>query len=75
MPSRPARRCSRRSTPTASGGALQISENLGLPVPQGWEDIGQVALGMTFDLDLWGRNRANLRAAMSEADAARADAA
>ena len=60
---------------TATGGALQISENLGLPVAQGWEDFGQVALGMTFDLDLWGRNRANMRAAMSEADAARADAA
>jgi NodT family efflux transporter outer membrane factor (OMF) lipoprotein len=60
---------------TASGGALQVSENLGLPVAQGWEDYGQVALGMTFDLDLWGRNRANLRAALSDTDAARADAA
>jgi NodT family efflux transporter outer membrane factor (OMF) lipoprotein len=60
---------------TASGGALQVSENLGLPVGQGWEDYGQVAVGMTFDLDLWGRNRANLRAALSETDAARADAA
>ena len=60
---------------TASGGAVQISENLGLPVAQGWEDFGQVAIGMTFDLDLWGRNRANLRAALSETDAARADAA
>jgi NodT family efflux transporter outer membrane factor (OMF) lipoprotein len=60
---------------TASGGAVQVSENLGLPVAQGWEDYGQVALGMTFDLDLWGRNRANLRAALSDTDAARADAA
>ena len=60
---------------TASGGALQSSENLGLPVAQGWEDYGQIALGLTFDLDLWGRNRANLRAALSETDAARADAA
>ena len=59
---------------TASGGVLQASENLGLPVAQGWQDFGQVALGLTFDLDLWGRNRANLRAALSEADAARADA-
>ena len=60
---------------TASGGAVQVSENLGLPVGQGWDDFGQIALGLTFDLDLWGRNRANLRAALSEADAARADAA
>ena len=60
---------------TASGGAVQISENLGLPVAQGWDDFGQIALGMTFDLDLWGRNRANMRAALSETDAARAEAA
>ncbi|MGZ8351111.1 MAG: efflux transporter outer membrane subunit [Allosphingosinicella sp.] len=60
---------------TASAGAIQVSENLGLPVAQGWDDFGQIALGMTFDLDLWGRNRANLRAALSETDAARADAA
>jgi NodT family efflux transporter outer membrane factor (OMF) lipoprotein len=63
---------------TASGGMVQQSENLGMPsaaVPQGWNDNGQMALSLTFDLDLWGRNRANLRAAMSDTDAARADMA
>lgn len=63
---------------TASGGFSQQSENMGMPaaaVPQGWNDNAQVALNLTFDLDLWGRNRANLRAALSDADAARADAA
>lgn len=63
---------------SASGGIVQQSENMGMPaaaVPQGWQDNGQLAIGLTFDLDLWGRNRANLRAAMSDADAAQADLA
>jgi len=63
---------------TASAGISQQSENMGAPAaiaPQGWQDNGQVALSLTFDLDLWGRNRANLRAAMSDADAARAEMA
>ena len=63
---------------SASGGFAQQSENNGAPpgaVPQGWNDNAQVALNLTFDLDLWGRNRANLRAALSDADAARADMA
>lgn len=59
-------------------GALRLSENLGMPsgaIPQGWNDGGSVGLSLSYDLDLWGRNRATLRAAMSDADAARADAA
>jgi NodT family efflux transporter outer membrane factor (OMF) lipoprotein len=62
----------------ASGGAVRQSENLGLPdgaTPQGWNDAGTLSIGLSFDLDLWGRNRATLRAAMSDTDAARADAA
>lgn len=62
----------------AEGGAVRQSENLGLPAgatPQGWNDAGSLSIGLTFDLDLWGRNRATLRAAMSDVDAARADAA
>lgn len=60
------------------GGAIRQSENLGLPpeaVPQGWNDAGEVSIGLSYDLDIWGRNRAALRAAMSEADAARTEAA
>jgi len=64
---------------TASGGAVQQSENAtSLPaglVPHDWNDSGQIALGLSFDLDLWGRNRAAMRAALSDADAAAADAA
>jgi len=59
-------------------GALRLSENLGMPagaIPQGWNDGGSVGLSLSYDLDLWGRNRATLRSAMSDADAARADAA
>ena len=62
----------------ASGGGVRQSENMGMPQgvgPQGWHDTASAALSLSFDLDLWGRNRATLRAAMSDADAARADAA
>lgn len=54
------------------------SYNAGFPrafVPEGYKDTGQVKLDAGFDLDLWGRNRAALAAATSEAQAARADAA
>lgn len=40
-------------------------------VPGGWRDAGQAALSFSFDIDLWGRNRAALAAATSEAEAAR----
>jgi len=54
------------------------SYNNGQPagaVPQGWNDTGQASLELTYDLDLWGKARASLAAATSEADAARTDAA
>jgi NodT family efflux transporter outer membrane factor (OMF) lipoprotein len=50
------------------------SENNGIPaqlVPGGWDDRGSLGLSLSFDLDLWGKNRAALRAAKSDADAAR----
>ncbi|MBB5710931.1 efflux transporter outer membrane subunit [Sphingomonas xinjiangensis] len=50
------------------------SYNNGIPaefVPHGWNDTGHVAATLNFDLDLWGRNRAALRAATSDAEAAR----
>lgn len=63
----------------AQGGIAQQSVNvMDLPpglIPHRWDDNGQVSLGLSYDLDLWGRNRATLRAALSEAEAARADAA
>lgn len=43
-------------------------------LPQGWNDSGQLALNLGFDLDLWGRNRAAHAAALSERRAAALDA-
>ncbi|WP_240309490.1 MULTISPECIES: efflux transporter outer membrane subunit [Sphingomonas] len=67
-------------TITADGtvGIVQQSKNLGIPpqfVPPGIQDTGRITLSGNFDLDLWGRNRARLRAARSEAEAARVDQA
>ncbi|MEN3749944.1 efflux transporter outer membrane subunit [Sphingomonas sp. HF-S3] len=58
----------------ASGGLNKQSYNNGIPpafVPKGWNDNGRVAANLNFDLDLWGKNRASLAAATSDAEAAR----
>ncbi|WP_431263333.1 efflux transporter outer membrane subunit [Roseateles chitinivorans] len=44
-------------------------------VPEGWKDYGRATLDFSWDLDFWGRNRAALAAALSDAEAAKADAA
>lgn len=62
----------------AGAGGVQQSKNMGIPpsfVPDGIQDTGHVAATLSFDLDLWGRNRATLAAATSEAEAARVDEA
>src|SRR3546814_626282 len=62
----------------ASAGGVQQSKNMGIPpdfVPDGIQDTGHIAGTFSFDLDLWGRNRAALAAATSEAEVARVDAA
>jgi NodT family efflux transporter outer membrane factor (OMF) lipoprotein len=54
------------------------SYNLGIPpefVPKGYNDTGRVSADLNWDLDLFGRNRAALAAATSEAEAAQMDAA
>lgn len=61
----------------ASGGFTKQSYNNGVPsefVPKGWKSTGTLALTGDFDLDLWGRNRAALAAARSEAEAREVDA-
>ncbi|HAF41566.1 MAG TPA: multidrug transporter [Sphingobium sp.] len=61
----------------ASAAATKQSYNMGMPkefVPQGWLGTGRVALDLGFDLDLWGKNKASLAAATSEARAAEIDA-
>ncbi len=54
------------------------SYNLGIPpqfVPHGWNDVGQATLNFGWELDFWGKNRALLAAATSEARAGAADLA
>lgn len=59
------------------GGAKQ-SYNYLVPralAPQGWQDYGQSTARLDWELDFWGRNRAALSAARSDAAAAQAEAA
>lgn len=42
--------------------------------PQGWNDYGRSSLDFSWELDFWGKNRAALAAATSDAVAAGADA-
>ena len=65
---------------SANGQAAETKQsyNNGIPaqfVPRGYNDTGRATLDLSYDLDLWGRNRAALKAATSEAEAARMDAA
>ena len=64
----------------ASAGASRVrqSYNNGIPeafVPQGWNTSANVGLNLRWELDFWGRNRAALAAATSDAQAAAADRA
>jgi NodT family efflux transporter outer membrane factor (OMF) lipoprotein len=62
----------------ASAQEMKQSYNLGIPrqfVPQGYNDYGRVTLDFNWELDFWGKNRAAVAAAVSEARAAAADAA
>jgi NodT family efflux transporter outer membrane factor (OMF) lipoprotein len=50
------------------------SQNQAMPaaaIPNGWNSSGSMGLSLSLDLDLWGKNRAALRAANADADAAR----
>ncbi|MET3525639.1 efflux transporter outer membrane subunit [Phenylobacterium koreense] len=62
----------------AQAAQTKQSYNNGIPadfVPKGYNDTGRATLDLGFDLDIWGRNRAALAAATSEAVAAEMDAA
>lgn len=62
----------------AKGGTTKQSYNNGFPkefVPKGWKSTGDASLRFGLDLDLFGRNGANRRAAIGERDAVRLDAA
>ncbi|GFM29405.1 efflux transporter outer membrane subunit [Novosphingobium sp. PY1] len=56
-----------------SANESRLSQNGIMPAgvtPSGWNDSGSVGLGLTLDLDLWGKNRAAMRAARLDAKAA-----
>ena len=62
----------------ASVGGEKLSQNRGFPpqfIPDNLLSEGRIAGSVSFDPDLWGKNRAALAAATSEAQAARVDAA
>jgi NodT family efflux transporter outer membrane factor (OMF) lipoprotein len=65
---------------SASAGVEEVKQsyNAGIPpafVPHGYNDAGRLALDFNWELDFWGKNRAAVAAATSEARAAEADAA
>jgi NodT family efflux transporter outer membrane factor (OMF) lipoprotein len=65
---------------TANGGVERSKQsyNNGIPpdfVPQGYNNYGNLSLNFDWELDFWGKNRAAVAAATSEAKAAQADAA
>ena len=71
-----------RELPRVSGNAgiqeMKQSYNLGFPaqfVPQGYKDYGRATLDFNWELDFWGKNRAAVAAAVSDARAAEAEAA
>ncbi|MGZ3404050.1 MAG: efflux transporter outer membrane subunit [Phenylobacterium sp.] len=71
-----------RETPTVTANAsaedMKQSYNLGIPpqfVPQGYNAYGRLTLDFNWELDFWGKNRAAVAAAVSDAKAAEADAA
>ena len=62
----------------AAAGVQRLSYNY-LTAPQsvvrGWNEVGQVALDMRWEIDFWGKYRAGLAAATSEIEARRAELA
>jgi NodT family efflux transporter outer membrane factor (OMF) lipoprotein len=68
-------------TGNASVSETRASLNQGFPeqfqsfLPHGWHDQGQITGNLSYDFDLFGKNRAAFAAATSEADAARIDVA
>ncbi len=62
----------------ASAVEIKQSYNDGFPptlVPHGYNDAGRAGLNFNYEFDFWGKNRAAVAAATSEAHAAQAEAA
>jgi len=63
---------------SAAFSEVKQSYNAGIPavvVPKGWNETAQINLSFSYEFDFWGKNRASLNAALSSAEAARADQA
>jgi len=76
-----ARQAGAALAPTVDAGgtvqAVKLSKNNDIPgniLPGGWNDSATVGLGISIDLDLWGKNKAALRAAKLDLQAAHYDA-
>jgi NodT family efflux transporter outer membrane factor (OMF) lipoprotein len=71
-----------RELPSVSANASAVDQkqsyNAGIPpqfVPQGYNAYGRLTLDFSWELDFWGKNRAAVAAAVSDARATQADAA
>jgi NodT family efflux transporter outer membrane factor (OMF) lipoprotein len=67
-------------TISANGSAEEAKQsyNFGIPpefVPHGYNDYGRATLDFSWELDFWGKNRAAVAAAVTDARAAEAEAA
>src|SRR3546814_10560125 len=60
---------------TATARYSRITQSIGLPTDGDWHWLMAGLVNLNYDLDLWGKNRASLRAAVSERAASEADAA
>jgi len=57
----------------ATSQATKQSQSLGLPAPHGWHWNTSVAAGLSYEFDIYGKNRAAYAAATSEEEAAAVD--
>jgi len=60
---------------TATARYSRITQSIGLPTDGNWHLLGAGLLSASYNIDLWGKNRSALRAAVSAQNAAAADAA
>src|SRR3546814_4682009 len=51
---------------TATARYSRITQSIGLPTDGDWHWLMAGLVNLNYDLDLWGKNRASLRAAVSE---------
>jgi NodT family efflux transporter outer membrane factor (OMF) lipoprotein len=60
---------------TATARYSRITQSIGLPTDGDWHLLGAGLINASYSIDLWGKNRSALRAAVSEQRAGEADAA